>query len=138
MFVHCSGTAVERDSGCPRGWTQYDYRCLRYISTPMTWTRAKRNCALLGGNLASVQNDWENYQIQMLTYNNGCTQAWIGGSRGTWIWSDGSPFRYNKWCQGRPDNDRFQHCLYNYSGGQCYDGTRCHHHLPSICARQMY
>nr|XP_033465116.1 type-2 ice-structuring protein-like [Epinephelus lanceolatus] len=73
---------VKRSTACPWGWSLLGGRCYRYVPTLMTWARAERNCLSMGGNLASVHNIQEYFNIQRLisqvTYHS--HPAWIGGS----------------------------------------------------------
>ncbi|XP_030609865.1 type-2 ice-structuring protein-like [Archocentrus centrarchus] len=135
-------TTVKSHSGCPRGWIEFNNRCFHYVTTRMTWANAEKNCLLLGGNLASVHNDMEYFEIQKLTATHGYRQAWIGGTdavqKKVWFWSDGTPFHYSNWCPGESSNGRNDHCLrMNYSGAKCWDDVRCAIRLPSVCAINM-
>ncbi|XP_041841821.1 ladderlectin-like [Melanotaenia boesemani] len=135
---------VKRAS-CSHGWAQYNGRCFRYISTPLSWVMAEKNCHLMGANLASVR-DFAEYQmiqkvIQAATSKN--PETWIGGSDAQqethWLWSDGTPFVYTNWCCGEPNNSGGkQHCVVmNYSAKSCWDDLYCNFVRPFVCVKKM-
>nr|XP_033465980.1 type-2 ice-structuring protein-like isoform X2 [Epinephelus lanceolatus] len=135
---------VKRSTDCPSGWSLLGGRCYHYVPRHMTWAGAEKNCQSLGGNLASVQNSQQYFDIQRLIsqFTHGSDPAWIGGSDaeedGQWFWSDGTPFHYQYWCHGEPNNQGGnQHCLQmNHAAGRCWDDRQCFHRLPSVCARK--
>ncbi|KAM4536434.1 ladderlectin-like isoform 2-T2 [Odontesthes bonariensis] len=133
---------VKRAAPCNQGWTSINGRLFIYISTPMTWAQAERNCISLGGTLASVHSAQEYSDIQrlILSATSASKETWIGGSdaqeEGVWLWADGSSFGYSHWCQGEPSNGyKMQHCLQmNYSDSKCWDDHLCNVRLPSVCS----
>ncbi|XP_047454738.1 ladderlectin-like isoform X1 [Mugil cephalus] len=138
---------IKRYRYCP-GWSQYKGRCFLFIPTPMTWARAEKNCQSLGGNLASVHNVFEYHAIQrlILRRTHAHPHTWIGGSdgeeEGLYLWSDGKPFRYSKWCPGEPNNLgpiwRRQNCMQmNIGGSKCWDDNYCNVRRPSVCAKKI-
>ncbi|XP_053199128.1 ladderlectin-like [Scomber japonicus] len=131
-------------SGCPYGWTRIYRRCFRFISTPKRWTRAEKYCQRLGGNLASIHSYWQYRRIQGMI-RRACHQlreTWIGGSDAqeerTWLWSDGTPFKYQYWCRGEPNNHKgSQHCLtMNHTVPRCWDDNHCWRRKPFVCVRR--
>ncbi|XP_034532682.1 C-type lectin domain family 4 member F-like [Notolabrus celidotus] len=123
-----------------QGWSRIGQRYFRYITRPLTWAEAERNCISLGGHLASVHSFQEYHLIRTQITPSGDVQAWIGGSdiqmEGVWQWSDGSRLFFVFWCPGQPDNKRNQDCLQiNFSDYKCWDDLQCESHLPSVCSR---
>ncbi|XP_078020142.1 type-2 ice-structuring protein-like isoform X2 [Epinephelus lanceolatus] len=136
---------VKRSATCPWGWSLLGGRCYRYVPTLMTWARAQKNCQALGGNLASVQNSQQYCHIQkvIVAATHSYRQAWIGGSDaqedGQWFWSDGTPFHYQYWCHGEPNNGggAGQHCMQmNFTAHKCWDDEECSDKFPSVCSRE--
>ncbi|KAK2863334.1 hypothetical protein Q5P01_002867 [Channa striata] len=127
---------------CHRGWTRINGACFKYISTPMTWAKAEKNCQSMGAHLASVQDKNEYPKIQKLTAPYGNRETWIGGSdaqeESFWYWTDGEKFAYTNWCSGQPSNYRGkQNCLsMNYSAKKCWDDQECYLSHPSICEKR--
>ncbi|XP_033465981.2 type-2 ice-structuring protein-like [Epinephelus lanceolatus] len=135
---------VKRLTACPSGWSLLGGRCYHYNPIEMTWASAERNCLSLGGNLASVHNIQQDFDIQKVIFEtvHRHRPAWIGGSDaeedGQWFWSDGTPFRYRHWCSGEPNNQGGnQHCLQmNFSAHKCWDDLQCSNQLPSVCVKE--
>ncbi|XP_038588174.1 type-2 ice-structuring protein-like isoform X2 [Micropterus salmoides] len=134
---------LERSTSCPSGWTKISGRCFLFVPRTMTWAQAERNCLSLGANLASVRGAEEYHGIKRLVADktHGNSQTWLGGSDSeeerVWFWSDGTPFTFSYWCRGEPNNDGYQHCLQmNYGGDKCWDDTKCHYHLQSVCVKK--
>ena len=103
---------------CLEGWTyncntQKCYKHVKYES--INWTTANRKCqSILSNlshlynirtNLASIANEEENHFLSNLIGSN--DDAWIGGYKlldGSWIWMDGSEWKYTNWYKGEPNN----------------------------------
>ncbi|MCP9926121.1 putative Ig domain-containing protein, partial [Synechococcus lacustris C3-12m-Tous] len=76
-----------------------------------SWTQAEANSVKLGGHLVSISSDSENkflvdqYAFDSAGYN-GDISYYLGltdkASKGTWIWSDGSPLSFSNWSPGEP------------------------------------
>uniref|UniRef100_UPI0037E939DF type-2 ice-structuring protein-like n=1 Tax=Semicossyphus pulcher TaxID=241346 RepID=UPI0037E939DF len=133
---------VERQTSCPGGWNKIIDRCFLYVPRSMSWASAEKNCQSLGANLASVHKAEEYHGIKKMIADrtHGHPQAWLGGSdseeEGVWFWSDGTPFSFSYWCRGEPNNRLKQHCLQmNHGDDKCWDDDKCHHGLPSVCAK---
>ncbi|XP_041634834.1 type-2 ice-structuring protein-like isoform X2 [Cheilinus undulatus] len=127
---------------CPGGWNLIIDRCFLYVPREMSWARAEKNCQSLGANLASVHRAEEYHGIKKMISDrtHGHPETWLGGSdseeEGVWFWSDGSPFSFSYWCRGEPNNRLKQHCLQmNHGDDKCWDDEKCHHGLPSVCAK---
>ncbi|KAG8008977.1 L-selectin [Nibea albiflora] len=66
-----------------------------FINKTMTWTKAQNYCRTKYTDLASVRNMTENQKIQDLKDPE--ERAWIGLSRDSWKWSDGSYSSFRYW-----------------------------------------
>ncbi|XP_074479553.1 ladderlectin-like isoform X2 [Sebastes fasciatus] len=134
----------EWSASCPSDWTEFSGRCFLYVKKARTWAKAERQCQDYGGNLASVHSVDEQQFIQGLilsiTEKNALT--WLGAfdaqQEGLWLWSDGTPFKFDYWDRGQPDNNRGDsHCLVmNYSDRKKFDDTPCSLLRPSVCAKK--
>ncbi|XP_039677218.1 ladderlectin-like [Perca fluviatilis] len=131
---------IKRSSSCPSGWTGYNGRCFLYVPTAMTWADAEKNCLYHGGNLASVHSFEEHQVIQSMILRKTHTYSvkLLGGSdaqqEGSWFWSDSTPFRFNFWSPGQPDN---AHCLLiNFGDQKKFDDQPCSYSLPFVCAKR--
>ncbi|XP_028288347.1 macrophage mannose receptor 1 [Parambassis ranga] len=100
---------------CASGWTPVAERNICFKSYTKkkefkkTWQEAEDFCKAIGGNLMSVHSreDLDNLDIS--------NTAWIGlsslGTNEGFVWSDGSPFSYEKWGFGEPNNyNDNEHC----------------------------
>ncbi|XP_078351415.1 macrophage mannose receptor 1-like isoform X2 [Oculina patagonica] len=113
----------------------------------LTWPEAEIYCRdAEGGHLASVQTLKENKYIEkklrLLRYYFGFSKWWIGASdiysEGTFNWTDGRPFTFQRWVQGEPSGKhrgKEEDCAVVTADphwGRWKD-EYCLHHLPFIC-----
>jgi len=92
---------------CDAGYTFFDHtnKCYKYYDIGLSWTNASTVCQSQGGDLPSVLDQETSDFLTTLTPG----YAWIGGYRespgsDTFLWSDGSPWRYTNWGAGQPNN----------------------------------
>ncbi|XP_034741678.1 ladderlectin-like [Etheostoma cragini] len=125
---------------CPPTWTQFGSRCFGYYIQPKTWSDAKTTCIAAGGNLASVHSAAEHAFLRGFINKAANTREpfWIGGfyseEEGTWMWSDGSAFEYQKWNAGKPSGQ--ENCLLmnrKTTGPTGLVTTRLLLYAPSTC-----
>ncbi len=76
-----------------------------FISGTFTWHQAKLDAEGRGGHLATVGSASEWDQIKPLVSGH---TAWLGATddsiEGVWEWIDGTPFGFQAWGPGQPDN----------------------------------
>lgn len=89
----------------PKTVIEHRYTLVRQA---MTWSDARAYCEAHGGYLATVSSADENNQVLAQLPAEGVAVCWIGGMRSgdSWEWVDGSPFEYNAWASGEPNNDQ--------------------------------
>uniref|UniRef100_UPI003AAAF96B C-type mannose receptor 2-like n=1 Tax=Centroberyx gerrardi TaxID=166262 RepID=UPI003AAAF96B len=75
------------------------------INKSMTWTEAQSYCRQHHTDLASVRNQTENQKIHELVPGAGPEGAWIGLSRDSWKWLDGSNSSFRNWNTVEPNNN---------------------------------
>ena len=89
---------------CDQGWTfsHHTFGCYKFFSGTKSWSAARRSCEGHGGDLASISDQATNDFIKRL----GSTpqQAWIGTKRPWRTWTDGTPWCYENWNAGEPNN----------------------------------
>uniref|UniRef100_A0A3B5MF02 C-type lectin domain-containing protein n=1 Tax=Xiphophorus couchianus TaxID=32473 RepID=A0A3B5MF02_9TELE len=78
-----------------------------HVNVNMTWMEAQRYCRGRHTDLASVRNMAENRRLQVLVPTG--QRAWIGLSRESWKWSDGTGSAFSFWMSGEPSKTR-QNC----------------------------
>ena len=140
------------DDNCDGQWDN-DPKCPQCIKQPLpapaignaafcfgakTWVDAEADCVKQGGHLLSM------HDLKMQTFAiNGAfaiqdTDWWIGLSdlkaEGTYVWTDGTPFNFNRWAGGEPNNAGDEDCahLAPWAGGDWND-MFCLQERPYIC-----
>ena len=109
--------------GCASGWNQLNQRCF-YLSkkeTVKSFAEGETACKKKNrkAHLASIHSVEEQ---DFLRHYSSYSTMWIGGTdeaqEGSWTWSDGSPWDYQKWRRGEPNNfGRPENCLMMLSDG---------------------
>jgi hypothetical protein len=91
----------------PKDAAVFERRHYKAFFERLTWHQAEEVCQTLGGHLASVHSKEENDFIQGLRQDR---MTWFGGTDyekgkvGNWRWTDGSPFKFQNWSPGEPNN----------------------------------
>ena len=107
--MYCAGFI---QGPCPPGWQGFNGgKCFKYYSIKKTWTEALRNCQQCSSNptstLASIPDSATNDFLLSSVAPLNSPGLWVGGhqnSAGTWGWSDGTRWSYQKWYPGEPNN----------------------------------
>uniref|UniRef100_A0A8B9SG96 C-type lectin domain-containing protein n=1 Tax=Anas platyrhynchos TaxID=8839 RepID=A0A8B9SG96_ANAPL len=100
---------------CPEGWDSNNRInfCFKPFSKgeqKKTWLESQQFCRSIGGDLASINGKEEQYVIWRSIANNGYYHQhfWMGlyylNPDDGFVWSDGSPVRYENWGFGEPNN----------------------------------
>ena len=76
-----------------------------------TYREAEEYCESLGGHLAVINDDDENTALYDYVFKHlGLPSAYFGLSdenqEDSWEWIDGTPYSYENWLSGEPDNQR--------------------------------
>lgn len=83
-------------------------------SRRLNWTNSRAVCLGLEGDLVSIENEREIEFIKNLTSNLKNHLYWIGLNdrlkEGEFVWSDGTPFEYDDWRYGEPNNVGNEDC----------------------------
>lgn len=89
----------------PKTVIEHRYTLVRQA---MTWSDARAYCEAHVGYLATVSSADEYNQVLAQLPAEGVAVCWIGGMRSgdSWEWVDGSPFEFNAWASGEPNNDQ--------------------------------
>ncbi|CAJ0934037.1 unnamed protein product, partial [Mesorhabditis belari] len=121
---------------CPSYFTyQSDLdSCLLHLNTTESWPVAKTLCNQLGGELLSVHNAFQNsITANVQTNMTGSDKAWLGATRssnGTWTWSDGTPFNYQRFSSPNDPGD----CAYLDTNDVMWKITACSNQFQFLCA----
>ncbi|KAM7390313.1 hypothetical protein PAMA_008472 [Pampus argenteus] len=125
---------------CPSKWTPVINRNICYKlynkkDNKKTWQEAQDFCNAIGGDLMSVHSmdDLRNAQF------HGSDAAWIGlsslGSSEGFVWTDGSPYGFENWGFGEPNNyNNNEHCAEAHSYyGRHWNDRHCESYNDWIC-----
>ena len=109
-----------------------------------TWSKAKQYCNSLGnqGIGKTILASAPNYGINDFLARLANQRVWLGGERRNWRWSwiDGSPWRYQNWAPGEPNNHQGnEHGLvlnWDWPLGKWNDANKGGWHFAFICQYQ--
>uniref|UniRef100_K7F8I3 C-type lectin domain-containing protein n=1 Tax=Pelodiscus sinensis TaxID=13735 RepID=K7F8I3_PELSI len=98
-------------TGCLNGWLRYRDHCFKFFPKLVTWSAAEVQCQhhQPGAHLASIVNEAErDVVVHYITMSGSNARVWIGlhdaPQDRTWVWTDGSLYRYHSWNNGEPNN----------------------------------
>lgn len=134
----CNGQLDE--PGCP---------LCKYVPTPgggsfafcieyRDWYGAEGDCAAQGGHLVSIHDSATQTLVHTEAFSLVDGDWWIGANddavEGEFAWTDGTPFDFDAWHSGEPNNAGGENCgtLASWAGGNwndvpCWDGR------PYVC-----
>ncbi|EGD75334.1 salivary C-type lectin [Salpingoeca rosetta] len=126
----------------PSATSVYEYG---YVRKKESFRIAEERCQLYyGGQLASIHSLAEHDFIFSL-WNDRRVEVWIGGQRDTaapsgWSWVDGTPFDFELWMVGEPNNYRANedcirmgHTTQGFFG--LWNDARCNQRRNYVCKR---
>ena len=87
---------------------QYNGHTYQAFEEELSWSSAKKRCEELGGHLATITSEEEEYAIINLIQTGNRFFYWLGGTdeeeEGNWKWVTGEVWDYQDWLYGQPDN----------------------------------
>ncbi|RVE71012.1 hypothetical protein OJAV_G00070490 [Oryzias javanicus] len=139
--VYMKVTGLWDDSSCewPRKPMCSDVRgsnvTFVHIDTSMTWPAAQKYCREHYTDLASVRSSAENQKIMDLKPAE--EDVWLGLSKTSWTWSNGSTTTFHYWNDGEP-NDQIAVCVMMLfkNLGKWVD-SKCGQLRPFICYEEF-
>ena len=107
----------------------------------MAWQEAREHCKnVSGGDLASIPDKDTNRFLQTLTLER--ANVWVGGHRSSdngedWMWSDETPWQFENWFQGKPDNlgGEQTHLSFNFDESGHWDDDFAFQEKSFLCSR---
>ncbi|ELT93458.1 hypothetical protein CAPTEDRAFT_220791 [Capitella teleta] len=133
------------DVKCEAGW-HYDRigrRCYMLNEQLLSWDDARTQCMAINGDLASVTSTTDQEFIRELITNATSSGIWIGGNEidqtAGWTWTDGSPFDFFYWLDGKPDDlTGPEWCIEVVKDSNTkWDDAECSIPLQSICKKRV-
>ncbi|XP_032419983.1 macrophage mannose receptor 1-like [Xiphophorus hellerii] len=103
-----------------------------HVNVNMTWMEARRYCRGRHTDLASVRNMAENRRLQVLVPTG--QRAWIGLSRESWKWSDGTGSAFSFWMSGEPSKTRQNCAAANMKDSGRWQNFCCTEKKSSVCS----
>ncbi|XP_054643679.1 ladderlectin-like [Dunckerocampus dactyliophorus] len=126
----------DKDTCCPKGWTQLDDHCYIFLDENRTFADSERICNTIGGNLVSITDDLENFVVYELAVVGGASQAWIGlydaFEDGVYFWIDGTDFDFENFAMPKSGNDTCVVIQTNGGSGE-WVGESCDAGNPFVC-----
>ncbi|XP_075780138.1 C-type lectin-like [Pelodiscus sinensis] len=134
-------------TACRNGWFRYRNHCYRFFSEKLTWSAAEVKCQNHhpGAHLASILSDAERDVVdQYLSESTSTELVWIGlhdpNKDKTWVWTDGSVYRYKAWNIGEPNNAKGrEYCveLLVTTGYKNWNDDPCEMKIPYLCKYRL-
>jgi hypothetical protein len=140
------------DDNCDGQWDN-DPKCPQCVKKPLpapavgnaafcfgakTWAEAEADCVKQGGHLLAIHDLKTQTFAVTGAFGIQNTDWWLGlndvKAEGNYVWTDGTPFNYNKWAGGEPNNAGDEDCahLAPWAGGDWND-MFCGNQRPYIC-----
>jgi len=132
------------ESACPAGAVQSisdSTVCYSFYSVELAFTDAEQTCTDLRGHLVSIKDGFVNTflaeQAQKIFKKTNASTFWSGASdlasSGVWSWTDGTPFSYNNWADGEPNDGAGADCGQVQMADGLWKALNCFSKLPFIC-----
>jgi len=103
------------------------------VESKLNWSKAKKACQALGdANLASIESATANTFIKDLLSDSAWTGATDVKNEGTWKWTNGETFSFNKWKDDSDISNDDEDCAYIATNGKWQDQD-CTKKLHYVC-----
>ncbi|XP_068231840.1 echinoidin-like [Palaemon carinicauda] len=145
LFLLAFGSTIAAVSGeisCDRGWFQFGSSCFHLANETGSWLHGYEYCNNIGGSLATVASEDENYFIAGVLAASYAPAVWIGFNdqqvSGYFEWISGQPTTFSNFGPGQPDygKERNEDCVeiredleYKWADSYCFD------HKRYLCSR---
>ncbi|XP_022109440.1 C-type lectin lectoxin-Lio2-like [Acanthaster planci] len=121
---------------CPNGWRLMDGYCYRVFPQDKQWSKADEFCNKFNrsrsSSLVSIHSEKENKFVGNLA---GKRRSWIGlhdrYSEAKFMYTDGSPFNYDAFLPGEPNNANGEDCV--EIKWRKWNDLKCNLPRPFIC-----
>uniref|UniRef100_A0AC34FE31 C-type lectin domain-containing protein n=1 Tax=Panagrolaimus sp. ES5 TaxID=591445 RepID=A0AC34FE31_9BILA len=128
-------------SACPSGSVEWNSNCYIFQKNATEFAAAEIACKNLSGNLVSVHDAFTNALLAGEAPNyfqlSNESDFWIGGTllmhAGNWSWIDNSPFDFNDWNKGEPQNFSSNGCVSVSISSGAWSSQDCFKSKPYVC-----
>jgi cysteine-rich repeat protein len=116
--IECVASADEVRAGQVVQLDAQSGHCYKLAREPLVWQDAESACQAWSGHLVAIGNQVEQDFVATLVdqpaQERGLTELWIGANDfdadGNWAWTNGEPFVFSAWADGRPNGRATEHC----------------------------
>merc|ERR1712051_302389 len=110
-----------------------DGNCFLVVESKLNWSKARKACQALGdANLASIESATANTFIKGLVSDSTWTGATDSNNEGTWKWTNGETFSFNKWKDDSDISNDDEDCAYIATNGKWQDQD-CTKKMHYVC-----
>uniref|UniRef100_A0A914NYH4 C-type lectin domain-containing protein n=1 Tax=Panagrolaimus davidi TaxID=227884 RepID=A0A914NYH4_9BILA len=140
LFYFCSLILISK-AVCPNGSVTWQTNCFYFVKNETGFATAEIACNNLDAHLVSIHDAFVNVILgeEAVNYFHGSTETnfWIGAdnlqSHGTWTWTDGTPFDFNDWNKGEPQNVSGFGCAALSMVDGTWSAQDCFKSKPYVC-----
>ncbi|ELU17784.1 hypothetical protein CAPTEDRAFT_68267, partial [Capitella teleta] len=114
--------------------------CYMTNENALSWLQARNHCLAFNADLVSITGSRDQALITELMSNSTAPAFWIGGNQmkenSGWVWSDGAPFSFFNWDEGKPDNlTGSELCIEVDRSNYAWSDQDCSNQLAFICKK---
>lgn len=102
------------------------------VTFDLDWFEARKYCRQHFKDLASVLYEEHNQVLAGKLQDRQLEEAWIGLSRDSWKWLDGTTSSFRQWAPNEPNNDNNEEACVEMNG-ESWSDRRCDLKLNFLC-----
>lgn len=137
----CQESKPDKPLDCAKGGAKaFGAKNVRYCLNPSekTFADAKKACETSGGTLAIFKSREDGVAVkEALAQRFPAKRLWIGATdsaeEGTWTWTSGAKFEWDRWLPGEPNNFNREDCAELHVAPWMWNDMDCGMKLPSVC-----
>merc|ERR1712166_15695 len=108
--------------------------CFLVVTTKLNWSKANKACKALGSAiLATIEDSTANTFIKCKLSANSWTGATDASTDGTWEWTNGDTFSFNKWKDSSDISNADEDCAYIASSNGKWQDEVCTKKMHYVC-----
>merc|ERR1712156_831221 len=144
--IFCISSIAEASS-CSGSYTyQNGEFCYAFVSEAKTWFDAQTVCKAIGGSLAEIKTEEQNFFVEGILYEHQGLSVWLGASdlveEGKWYWATSDiPLSegFTYWTPGQPDNaaNGKENCLEFWDSHRRWNDRTCDTKQAFVCQKPV-